>query len=200
MRITFSARFKAFLEDNSGVYPYTDIKKTRKSFHLEWVMYESDWGRTHNILRMVTEYFPVHVSCWKDKPKRLEELLMEGAVYPLPHEMNEIMDSMHVWGQSVSYFWYCEVLQLMGDWIGAGQQVSKKEMYKEVIEKLVLARIHEHFAIGSLLHNNWEQYFELTYMTRFKTFYQMAGMSKNFIENSINSVYTHGSIVLAPYF
>ena len=204
MRITFSEELKAFLEDHGGVYPYSDMKVTRNSFHLEWILEECEWNRTQNILRMETQFIPVHVSCYRNKPKVLEKLLMEGSVYPLAEGMNEIMDAMCVWGQSVSYHWYSDTLQLLVNWIAQGHYVSKKEMWKEVIERLVLARIQFHYQFGSytyaMLYNNWQTYFELTYMTRHKTFFMMAGMSRNYIESSIHSLNTHGSIVLAPYF
>jgi len=143
MRVTATAMFKVWLKDHD-IFPYTKLQYTRQSFFLEWVLLKSDWSRTEGILRVQTEYFPIHVSCLP--PKHLQELLMVGEAMPLIPVMDEIMNEMLVWGQCVSYKWYCDTLELLAYFTEHGIEPSREMLVREVIEYYAKELISFHFA------------------------------------------------------
>ena len=196
MRISTTAMFKDFLKEYSGAYPYSQIKVTRQSFYLEWVFLRSNWYRTAGVMRLGTQWFPVHCSCL---PKEhLEELLMTGQALPVPAEMEEVVHSMFVWGQSVSYYWFCETIDLLANLIENGVEVDKATVVRAVIKLLVKYKVESFFAVGSVIGDtikyNWKQYFEGTYMKTHMNFYAMAYNSLDYTNNCIAMVQNHGVI------
>jgi hypothetical protein len=189
MRITATAVFKVWLEDHY-IFPYTTFKYTRQSFFLEWVLLKSDWAATGDILRVQTEYFPVHVSCLP--ARHLQRLLMVGEAMPLMPVMDEVMNEMLVWGQGLSYKWYCDTLELLAYFTEHGIEPNRELLVSEVIQLYVKVLLANYYAptsfTYSLLVDNWSMHFENGIYCHNKTFYAMVNSTAEYVKGSIAQI------------
>ena len=196
MRIPATAQFKDFIKNHS-VAPYKDIKLTRQSFFMEWVLLRSDWRRTAGILRVATDWFPVHSSCLP--PVTLQELLIAGNALPLTLEMEEVMNEMFVWGQDLSYFWYSETLERFAFWTRHGLDPDRQTLVREVIELHVKAIVNRYFLVGDfayqyLIGKWWLEFEKYTYSPS-KSFHAMVQASINYTNWCIAQYNYHGQVV-----
>ena len=197
MRIPATAQFKDFIKNHS-VAPYKDIKLTRQSFFMEWVLLRSDWRRTAGILRVATDWFPVHSSCLP--PVTLQELLMAGNALPLTLEMEEVMNEMFVWGQDLSYFWYSETLERFAFWLRHGLEPARETLVREVIGLHVKALLNRYFAVNSAPYQYilglWFTEFDGNIYSASKYFYAMVQASINYTNWCIAQTNYNGQLVV----
>jgi hypothetical protein len=130
------------------MFPYSHMMVIRSSFYCKWVMYRGDING-EGVRGMATERFPVLASTLG--PERLQEVIMSGEAKPLTKEMADIMDDMYVWGQSRNYHWYCNVVDLMHNWLVCNMDVPKKEMVRACIAMEVKSLIYTYFAVNSIV-------------------------------------------------
>jgi hypothetical protein len=140
-------RFKEWMKFQLS-FPYSHMMVTRTSFYCKWVMCRGDING-EGVRGMATEKFPVLASTLG--PERLQEVIMSGEAKPLTKEMADIMDDMYVWGQSRNYHWYCNVVDLMHNWLVCNMDVPKKEMVRACIAMEVKSLIFTYFAVNSIV-------------------------------------------------
>ena len=164
---------------------------------MQWVFLKSDWKWTAGILRLATDWFPVHSSCLP--PVILQELLMSGSAVALTPEMEEVMNEMFVWGQDLSYFWYSETLERFAFWTRHGLDPDRKTLVSEVIELHVKAIVNRYFLVGDFAYQymvgKWWLEFERYIYSPSKSFHAMVQASINYTNWCIAQENYHGQVV-----
>jgi hypothetical protein len=117
---------------------------------------------------------------------------MVGEAMPLMPVMDEVMNEMFVWGQAVSYKWYCDTLELLAFFTEHGIEPNRELLVSEVIElyvKVLLANfIAPNSFTYSLLVDNWSMYFEKGIYSHKKTLYAMVNTSFVYVKGIIVQV------------
>ena len=112
---------------------------------------------------------------------------------PLLPAMEEVMDEMYVWGQTQSYQWYCETLELLAYFTENAIDPSRMFLVSEVIDLYAKILIGSYFQRGSftysLLTIQFGMQFEEHIYSPSKTFYEMANSAKAHLELSIAQMY-----------
>ena len=166
------------------------MRKTRQSIFLEWVILKADWGATHAVLRLLTKYIPVHVSCLPGV--HLQELLMVGEAMPLLPVMDEVMNEMLVFGQRESYKWYCDTLTLFAYFVEHGIEPSREWLVREVLQIYVDGLLYSHYAPSSFTYSvlmvNFHMEFDNRIYSVHKTFYAMVRATAVHVQQSIAQV------------
>jgi hypothetical protein len=137
------------------------------------------------------EYFPVLGNTLSDRD--LVEVIISGRAKPLPPLLSQVMDDMFWWGKQMSQRWYDIVVELLSEALDIHVAIERTELVSMFISSLVMAEIHEHFAVDSvaehLLLLEWMKWFIRTYKkgdcTQFKI---MAMKSLEVIEHAISLV------------
>jgi hypothetical protein len=166
---------------------YSHMMVTRASFYCKLVMLRADIDG-EGVRNMATEKFPVLASTLG--PERLQQVIMSGEAKPLSKDMADIMDDMYVWGQSRNYHWYCNVVDLMHNWLVCNMDVSKKEMVRACIAMEVKSLIHTYFAVNSVvghtIYMNWYHiWFETGYTHAIDDFQALALNSLDYVSAEI---------------
>jgi hypothetical protein len=160
---------------------------TRASFYCKWVMFRANIDG-EGVRNMAAEKFPVLASTLG--PERLQQVIMSGEAKPLSKDMADIMDDMYVWGQSRNYHWYCNVVDLMHNWLVCNMDVSEKEMVRACIAMEVKSLIHTYFAVNSVvghtIYMNWYHiWFEPGYTHAIDDFQALALNSWDYVSAEI---------------
>ena len=187
MRVASNEQFNKFLIDNP-VYPYTKLRPTRNSFFCEWVVLSATGS---GIMGTQTDTFPVPASCFS--ARALQQLIMEEKALPLPPIMSEIMDGMFVWGQSKSYAWFVEVVELLTDAMIARLDEDRKHLMLVCISPAVkaeIARNTNNDVVADLLWIEWVQFFNTEYDDK-ESFYCLAVSSYAHVSWAIAQVNYH---------
>jgi hypothetical protein len=183
MRVTtITPAFSEWLLANSNVYPYSNLKATRNSFYCKWVMVKGEQMD-------LDVYFPVLANSLPNG--LLLDLISSCNGRPFPPELCDIMDCMYWWGKTISYEWYEDSIEFLGEALWKDEQ-EYKELVRTLISMQVRALIYEYFHGASmaaeLLHFNWLVWFNATYRIAPKSFHGMAKYSFEYVNWSIAQV------------
>jgi hypothetical protein len=181
-----TAEFKEWLKMRLS-FPYSHMMVTRANFYCKWVMLRADIDG-EGVRGVATEKFPVLASTLGHE--RLQQVIMSGEAKPLSKDMADIMDDMFVWGQSRSYHWYCNVVDLMHNWLVCSMDVPKKEMVRACIAMEVKSLIFTYFAVNSIvghtIYMNWYHvWFDTGYTHAIDDFQAVALNSLDYVSAEI---------------
>ena len=99
MKVDLS-EFQIFLRRNGNKFPYSQIRKTRSTVYVKWIVLAAG------------QSFVNLPSMSLDKPT-LNHLIVTQQAWPLPTDMGDIIDYMEWQGRSEDAVWYHNVV----DWI-----------------------------------------------------------------------------------
>jgi len=116
---------KQFVAKNANVYPYSEIKCTRKGYYCKWVILKS---RGRNV-----RLHAVPSACVDGDT--LQVLLCSEAAVPLTSEQSDIEDCMSVWGRDISEHWHHMVLSLLC--------LKQKKSHKNLLRLCIQIRVNE---------------------------------------------------------
>ena len=69
---------------------------------------------------------------------------MNNKALPVPKSMDDIIDSMFVWGQQKNYLWYCDTIDKIAYYLEEGINNSRKDLVREFIGFYVQEEIYRH--------------------------------------------------------
>ena len=142
MRLVTTPEFQLFLSKNGSYYPFKELVLTRTSIYCKWLLLKSEWEGTRGVLEIEVNYFPVLTSSLPSKT--VQELIMNNKALPVPKSMDEIIDSMFVWGQQKNYLWYCDVVDKIAYYLEEGINNSRKDLVKDFIGLYVQEEVYRH--------------------------------------------------------
>ena len=129
-------RWRKFVEDNISVYPCSELRHTRNGFHFKWLLMHPSRGGMLDIRYDLSNFerqrFCVPTAALPTS--NLQGLLMAKKASPLTPDMEEVQETMEIFGRSISVFWHQQVLrsfQLICD----GQPLSRYTLFYYVISK-----------------------------------------------------------------
>jgi fructose-1,6-bisphosphatase len=119
----------------------------------------------------------------------LQQLIMRQKALPLTPDMDNIMDDMEVWGRSVHYDWYCDVVEWLAHILTNGVAVGRKQIIKDCIEYRLKHVVYKHYGINSpvagLLFDEWAEYYDNAYVGTYKQFRHYTVESRQFMLYSL---------------
>ncbi|CAB9504857.1 expressed unknown protein [Seminavis robusta] len=192
MLLTASNAFKEWLDVNSR-YPYNELRKTRQTYKLKYVLLEDQTDREDP----KTQYYLVKTRYLSSGI--LEQLIMEGNALPMTPDQTWLLDEMFVWGVRHSNEWYSEVLAELAWEVYEHEPVTRKEMCREAIKPLMRGALHQqgiggdHIEVKALLLTEWEEWFDTECWSQHK--HNLSGMtisSEQYIINRAAFTLHHG--------
>ncbi len=108
------AEFSYFLATYGSKYPYCEISKTRRRFHVKWIITNKPtFGYVNR------GGIPRNTGCYTAIPSYsldddlVQYLIVHKKAQPVPANLGVILDWMYCWGRGVDVMWYSNVV----DWI-----------------------------------------------------------------------------------
>jgi hypothetical protein len=187
MRVASTLAFSQWLIANSVVYPYSKLQVTRSSFYCKWLMVKGQ-------LLGLDDYFPIPANSLSNGV--LLQMISSGSGKPFPPELTEIMDSMYWWGKSISYEWYQECIEVLGEALWSDeddQQVLVRTLISIEVRALIATYFHPDSMSNQLLWSSWLVWFNTTYLIAPKSFHGMANYSFEYVNWSIAQLNYHAA-------
>ncbi|CAB9500723.1 expressed unknown protein [Seminavis robusta] len=195
---TASAAFKEWLDVNSR-YPFNEIRKTRQSYELKYVLLMDETDRANRY----SQYFCLKV---KYLPSvMIEQLIMEEKAVPMTPDMTWILETMTGWGVRQSSEWYHEVLALLALTVEEGDPVTKKELCRLIVRPLMREALYNQFGVWQweareLLLSEWTYWFNTECWRKHK--HNLSGMvvsSQQYIAHRAAFTAHHGGYSFPMY-
>jgi hypothetical protein len=183
MVLVSPAEFSYFLSKFGSNYPYKEISKTRRRFHVKWIITNKPIFRTGAIPRNIGYYTAIPSSSLDDD--LVQYLIIHKKAQPVPAVMSIILDWMYCWGRGQDVSWYSQVVDWLHFLLYHGIQLSDKLVLRDCVEyrmrKLIVERGQDLNTIIPLFH----EYFDEEYYEKgVKDFYELALRSINWFRNS----------------
>ena len=167
--------FQLFLQQHGRKFPYNQVRKTRRTFHVKWL-----------VLACTNTSYVTLPSCVVDK-KTLNHLIITKQAWPLTTEMDEIIDYMECWGRQQDPVWYSQVV----DWVAYICREGIKRDHAGLLYDCIALRVRRmlYLHLGSVtsrtarrLFTRWREYFFREYANGYSEFSVLKAASVLFIE------------------
>ena len=109
MALLDSNAFKLFLVENGRIYPYRDVRTTRRRMHVSWLMIKCE-----RIGRMESDVKWRPVPAISFNNDTVTYLIVSKQALPVPASIAEVLDVMEGWGKSYDIVCYNCVVAYMG--------------------------------------------------------------------------------------
>jgi len=183
---------QAFVKENAAVYPCSDVKSTRNGYHCKWLLLQSNAGG------QIDRRIPLHTSTIDSAT--LQHLIVTKQAYPLPPDMEDVLEAMVVWGKRTDEEWYQHVLTTFSTLMEMGNQKTRKQLFQQCVEVRVFDIIMSQMLSPRLVQAmliEWKLCFEDLYECRTRCYYQISIRSINYMDGCVRRLMMFG--VVTPY-
>jgi len=141
--------------------------------------------------------FSLHTSTI-DSPT-LQHLIVTKQAYPLPPEMEDVLDVMGVWGRKINEAWYQRVLFIFAGSMETKIPKTRKQLYKECIEirilDMIMSRMLLHPRIAQTVLIKWNLCYKDLFEHRTRCFYEHCIRSFNYVESCVRRAMWFGVVI-----
>jgi hypothetical protein len=176
--------FTYFLGKFASKYPYNEILKTRRQFHVKWLITNKPtFGYPRaGIPRNTGTYTAIPSIAFEQDI--VQYLIIHKKAQPVPAKMGEVLDWMHCWGRSVDVHWHSHIVDWFHFLLHHGIHLSDRIVLRDCVEYRMRQVIHMR---GLDVHQSihvWHLFFDYEYHKGDHDFRSLAIKSINFM-NSI---------------
>ena len=170
--------FQTFLRCYGGRFPYSDVRKTRRTFHVKWLLL-GDSG-TH---------VAIPSSCVDSETQNHSIITLQAV--PATQEMEGIIEYMERWGRVEDPVWHRKVL----NWLVYICQQGIKRPHMSIVYDCIVVKIrhvlNEHlgtrYALTGRIMNNWHDLYVRKWNSGVKDFAVLKQYSIEYVFGKIQS-------------
>ena len=140
MMIVNPDAYSKFIGINGSTFPYRHCRKTRRSFHVKWLLVDTP---NDNESRDIFTWTALKSTTFTKKT--VNHLIMTKQAYPVPPDMSEIMDVMHVWGKRYDEVWCKRVYDYCAHLCTERYDIGRKLLFHHCLEFMVDLMLTKHF-------------------------------------------------------
>jgi hypothetical protein len=186
--------FQLFITEKARWYPYSEVRFTRRHFHVKWLL-----------LAQCEKSFVMLPSRVLQKATATALIVGKEAL-PVPTMLNEIVDFMERWGRSDDQVWYKQVV----NWIGYVCNEGIKRDYLGVAYDCVALKVRRVLHLRGIDGNTrvftaWKTFFFHQYHHVTKEFVLLKQASMDFVAHMIGdgtpgsaAVVNSNAVVVSP--
>lgn len=116
-----------FLQENGSSFPYNRLKSTRRRFIVKYLILQSVAGNNS-----MPHYYVVPSSSFN--ADTVQSLLFTKQALPCVEEWNSMVETMVMWGRSVSESWYQSVISFVAYHLRVGFTERVENVYHDCIQ------------------------------------------------------------------
>ncbi len=176
--------FKYFLQHFGSKYPYKEVTKTRRKFHVKWII--TNKPTTAAIPRNQGFHTAIPSSALDDD--LVQYLIVYKKAQPVPAFMSNILDWMYCWGRAIDVNWYNSVVDWLHFLLHHGIHLSDRLVLRDCVEYRMRKVAHiRGLEVNSSI-NAWHNYFDGELDNGNVDYYSLAVKSIQFMNSIPNSM------------
>jgi hypothetical protein len=123
--------FQYFLAHYASKYPYREISKTRRRFHVKWIITNKPTFGGN---------IPRNIGCYNAIPSKaldddlVQYLIVHKKAQPATPLMCSILDWMHCWGRGIDVNWHSQIVDWLHFLLYHGIHLSDKLVLRDCVE------------------------------------------------------------------
>jgi hypothetical protein len=177
--------YKYFLKQFGSKYSYSEVFKTRRRFHVKWVITNKPtfgYGNRGGIPRNTGCYTAIPSMALDDD--LVQYLIVYKKAQPVPPKMGEILDWMYCWGRGIDHHWYSHVVDWMHFLLYHKLHLSDEMVLKDCLEYRIRTMINMRGLDYHSIIVQWRQFFKEQYSRGITSYHTLAVYSFHWLDTA----------------